>query len=70
MKVVRVLNEAEGVKFGFGERDVVVGESMAIADAERIQSDYPGVYVEVVEVADEPAVPAGAAAKAVTRGKQ
>ncbi|QMW04088.1 hypothetical protein [Spirosoma foliorum] len=67
MKVVRVLNQAEGIKFGFGERDVVVSESMAIADAERIQGDYPGVYVAVVEVVDEPA---GAAAKAATRGKQ
>ncbi|MVM37277.1 hypothetical protein GO730_05880 [Spirosoma sp. HMF3257] len=66
MKKVVVLNQSAGIKFGFGERDVVVSDTMAVADAEHIQALYPKVYVEVVEVADEPA---GAAAKAEKASK-
>jgi len=51
-KKVVVLNQAEGIQFGFDERTVTVGPKMAIADAERINQDYPGVYCAVV---DEPA---------------
>jgi len=51
-KKVVILNQADGTKFGFGERTVTIGTKMAIADAERISQDYPGVYCKVV---DEPA---------------
>ncbi|MVM36123.1 hypothetical protein GO755_39290 [Spirosoma sp. HMF4905] len=47
-KKVVVLNEATGVKFGFEERTVIVSDQMAVADAERIEKDYPGVYCKVV----------------------
>ncbi|OJW76338.1 hypothetical protein [Spirosoma sp. 48-14] len=52
-KKVEILNDSTGIKFGFGERSVIIGESMAIADAEMIQATYPGVYVQVVEMATE-----------------
>ncbi|WP_020603120.1 hypothetical protein [Spirosoma spitsbergense] len=57
-KTVTVLNSATGIKFGFGERTVVVSDKMAVADAESIQALYPGVYCKVT---DQPAATTPAA---------
>lgn len=51
-KKVVVLNEATGTKFGFGERTVIVSDQMAIADAEYIETTYPGVYCQVIDEPD------------------
>ena len=57
-KKVVVLHKESKLIFSFSDRDVKVCEEMSVADAEVIAAQYPGLYVEVIEVPAKDAKPA------------
>jgi len=48
-KKIIVLHPEEKLMFSIGDREVKVSDTMPLADAELIASQYPGRYLEIVE---------------------
>lgn len=54
---IKVHSPKDIVKFTIGNREVTVSDKMSLADADAVNKQYPGVYLDIIDAPEQSSEP-------------